>query len=55
MPSCKGSVDLLSFYPDPGIEAGSPALKEDSLPSEPTGKPMGTLKHSSKISKAISY
>ena len=24
---------------DPGIEPGSPALKEDSLPSEPPGKP----------------
>ena len=23
---------------DPGIEAGSPALQEDSLPSEPPGK-----------------
>ena len=23
--------------PDPGIEPGSPALQEDSLPSEPTG------------------
>ena len=25
--------------PDPGIEAGSPALQADSLPSEPPGKP----------------
>ena len=24
---------------DPGIEPGSPALKADSLPSEPPGKP----------------
>ena len=24
--------------PDPGIEPGSPALQEDSLPSEPPGK-----------------
>ena len=24
--------------PDPGIKAGSPALQEDSLPSEPPGK-----------------
>ena len=25
--------------PDPGIEAGFPALQADSLPSEPLGKP----------------
>ena len=25
--------------PNPGIEPGSPTLKADSLPSEPTGKP----------------
>ena len=25
--------------PNPGIEAGSPALQADSLPSEPLGKP----------------
>ena len=25
--------------PGPGIEAGSPALQADSLPSEPSGKP----------------
>ena len=25
--------------PDPGIEPGSPALRADSLPSEPPGKP----------------
>ena len=25
--------------PDPGIEPTSPALKADSLPSEPSGKP----------------
>ena len=25
--------------PDPGIELGSPALQEDSLLSEPSGKP----------------
>ena len=24
---------------DPGIEPGSPALQEDSLPAEPPGKP----------------
>ena len=26
--------------PDPGIEPGSPALQEDSLPSEPPEKPI---------------
>ena len=26
--------------PDPGIEPGSPTLQEDSLPSEPPGKPL---------------
>ena len=26
--------------PDPGIEAGSPALQADALPYEPPGKPM---------------
>ena len=26
--------------PDPGIEPGSPALQADSLPSEPSGKPL---------------
>ena len=26
--------------PNPGIEPGSPALKADSLPSEPPGKPI---------------
>ena len=25
--------------PDPGIKPGSPALQEDSLPTEPPGKP----------------
>ena len=28
--------------PNPGIEAGSPALQADSLPSEPPGKPKNT-------------
>ena len=28
-------------FPDPGIEPGSPALQEDSLPSEPQRKPKG--------------
>ena len=31
-------VDL----PDPGIEAGSPALQVDSLPTELSGKSVGT-------------
>ena len=26
--------------PDPGIELGSPALQTDSLPTEPSGKPL---------------
>ena len=29
--------------PDPGIEALSPALQADSLPSEPRGKPANSL------------
>ena len=29
--------------PDPGIEPGSPTLQEDSLPSEPSGKPYKVL------------
>ena len=28
--------------PKPGIEPGSPALQEDSLPSEPPGNPENT-------------
>ena len=27
-------------FPDPGIELRSPSLQADSLPSEPTGKPL---------------
>ena len=30
--------------PDPGIEPGSPALQVDSLPSEPPGKPLMSIK-----------
>ena len=30
--------------PNPGIEAGSPILQADSLPSEPPGKPLPTLR-----------
>ena len=29
-------------FPNPGIEQGSPALQEDSLPAEPQGKPKNT-------------
>ena len=28
--------------PEPGIEPGSPALQEDTLPSEPPGKPVAS-------------
>ena len=31
--------------PNPGIEPGSPALRADALPSEPPGKPTGTLRN----------
>ena len=30
-----------SFLPNPEIKAGSPASQEDSLLTEPPGKPMG--------------
>ena len=30
--------------PDPGIKPRSSTLQADSLPSEPTGKPQGSLK-----------
>ena len=30
--------------PNPGIEPGSPALQADSLPAEPPGKPLRSLK-----------
>ena len=34
-----GCLSLLQgTLPDPGIDSGSPALQEDSLASEPTGK-----------------
>ena len=29
------------FFPDPGIESGSPTLQADTLPSEPPGSPGG--------------
>ena len=31
-------------FPNPGIEAGSPALQADSLPTEPPGKPIAELR-----------
>ena len=31
------------YLPDPGTEPGSPALQEDSLASEPPGKPKTVL------------
>ena len=30
-------------FPDPGMEAGSPVLQADSLPTEPLGKPFGVM------------
>ena len=38
---CPSPGDL----PDPGIQAGSPALQADSLPSEPPGKPPSPYPH----------
>ena len=35
-----GSHCFLEGLPDPGIEPRSPALQADSLPSEPSGKPI---------------
>ena len=36
-----GRVPSPGDLPDPGIKPGSPALQADSLPSEPSGKPIG--------------
>ena len=33
------SIPFSKDFADPGIEAGSPTLQADSLPSEPPGKP----------------
>ena len=33
------AISFPGDLPDPGIEQGSPALQEDSLPPEPPGKP----------------
>ena len=33
------SIPSPGVFPDPGIEARSPELQADSLPSEQTGKP----------------
>ena len=38
-PSKNTAVGCPGDLPNPGIEARSPALEADSLPSEPTGKP----------------
>ena len=32
---------LQGEFPDPGIKPGSPVLQEESLPTEPPGKPRG--------------
>ena len=32
--------------PDPGIEPGSPTMQTDTLPSEPPGKPAGSIENS---------
>ena len=32
------ALSFSRFFPDPGIEPGSPALRADALPSEPPGK-----------------
>ena len=32
------AIPFSKDFPDPGIEAGSPTLQADSLPSEPPGK-----------------
>ena len=37
-----GSLSLLQGIFNPGIEPRSPALKADSLPAEPKGKPKNT-------------
>ena len=39
----------------PGIEPGSPALKADSLPSEPLWKPMGSLPRAKYCSKFLRH
>ena len=36
---CGLPLSSLGNLPDPEIEPGSPVLQEDSLPSEPPGKP----------------
>ena len=39
--------------PNPGIEAGSPALQADALPSEPPGKARNTVTNSMKTLKMV--
>ena len=41
--------------PHPGIEPVSPALQADSLPSEPSGKPMINHKGKEKFKKTYIY
>ena len=41
--------------PDPGIEPGSPTLQEDTLPSEPPGKPVLVCIGTCTIFVIISY
>ena len=41
--------------PNPGIEPGSPAVKADSLPSEPPGKPQGSPYMAFKILWALHW
>ena len=39
--------------PNPGIEAGSPALQADALPSEPPGKASNSVTNSMKTLKMV--
>ena len=43
----------LRDLPNPGIEAGSPALQADALPSEPPGKARNTVTNSMKTLKMV--
>ena len=40
------ATQLCLTLPDPGMEAGSPALQADSLPAELPGKPTSVLRRS---------
>ena len=37
------AIPFFEDLPDPGIKPGSPALRADSLPSEPPGKPLKSV------------